>query len=280
MHYDIAAKRLMEIGGLDILRNVAKIDVRQMDVLDELPQEQTSVTRSDFAVRCTLADGSQIIVLLEFQTDWLESKMLDMVIYAAQRMQRHDLPVVQVMILLRPSGSAKSRFERGRLTYEFDLVKLWELPAEALLNARSPGLWPLAALAQNGLASAGKIDTLLHESPLLSRERSDLLTIFAIFLGMRDVGIAQHFISKRRELMIESPVYDLIRNEGLSEGLDEGHRRGVRGSILDILLTRFGTVSARTKGILLGVVDDEKLLALNRKAFQCATLAEFEETLK
>ena len=201
MHYDVATKRLMEIGGAAVLRAVAGLDVQDISALDELPQEQATIMRNDYFALATLAEGGQTILLVEFQAVWRAEKLLDMVIYAAQRMRRHALPVKQIMLLFKESGEASERFARDGLTFEFLLVKMWELDCALLLNPAHPALWPLAPLAKDGLASAEKVDRLLHTSDLPSRERSDLLTIFAIFLGMRSKETAKEFIRKRRELM-------------------------------------------------------------------------------
>ena len=200
MHYDIAAKRIMEIGGADVLRSVAGLEVRELTPLDELPQEQAAITRNDYSSKCRLADDREAIVLLEFQTDWKDAKLLDMAIYAAHRMRRHDLPVLQIMVLFKPHGGATSRFSRDGLTFEFQLVRLWELDVQPFLHPDHPALWPLAALTKDGLVAAEKVDRLLHNSDLPSRERSDLLTIFAIFLGMRNQDIADHFIQNAESL--------------------------------------------------------------------------------
>ena len=277
MHYDIASKRLMEIGGAAILSEVAGVNVRTIDPLDELPQEQASITRNDFSAKCTLANGKEAIVLLEFQTEWKQEKLLDMLIYAAQRLRRHRLPVVQVMLLFQPCETATGRYSEGGITFEFSLVRIWELPVETFLNPAQPGLWPLAALAKGGLASAEKVDKLLHHSPLPPRERSDLLTIFAIFLGMRDKSIAAHFIQNRRELMIESPVYDLIRNEGR----DEGYLKGLREQLEEMLTTFFDqSLSLALKEKLNSLSTAAELKAAQRKAVKCASLAEFEQVLE
>ena len=284
MHYDVAAKRLMELGGPDILRHVAGVNVSNLDPLDELPQEQVALARNDFAAHCTLDDGMKVIVLLEFQTEWRKEKLLDMMVYAALRMRRHDLPVIQVMILFQPSHVAASRFTHGPLTLDIQLVKVWELPVEIFLDPAHPTLWPLAALAKDGLASATKVDKLLYHTPLPARERSDLLTIFAIFLGMRDRGLARHFIQNRRELMFESPVYDMIKEEGIEEGMEKGLQKGLelsreslRGSILNVLQSRFGSpASSQIVSCLKTTTDIEKLADLYHTAHQCVSLGEFE----
>src|SRR5262249_23129318 len=159
------------------------------------------------------------------------------------RMRRHRLPVIPVMVLFRPSKSAVDGFKTPALTFQCQLVKLWEMEASLLLQPGQPALWPLAALARNGLALAEKLDNLLHDSKLPSSERSDLLSIFAIFLGMRSKTVSERYIEKRRELMIESPVYEWIKDEGRIEG----HAAAKRSDILELLENRFGKRPSKRK---------------------------------
>ena len=275
MHYDIAAKRIMEIGGADVLRGLAGLEVAELSPLDELPQEQAVITRNDHSSKCRLTDGREVIVLMEFQTEWRDAKLLDMAIYAAQRMRRHDLPVLQIMVLFKPHGGATARFSRDGLTFEFQLVRIWELGVELFLHPDHPALWPLAALAKDGLVAAEKVDRLLHNSNLPSGERSDLLTIFAIFLGMRDQDLSAQFIHKRRELMIESPVYDLIVEEGRAEGAT-----ALRNVIRELAQVHFGTsLSSSILKKLEAVTSLEVLQVLATKVATCATVQDFERLL-
>src|SRR5947209_4027573 len=68
---------------------------------------------------------------------------------------RHDLPVLTVLVLLRPeanspslTGSYERRMPDGRFTnrYDYHVVRLWREDVESLLNA-GVGLVPLAPLA-------------------------------------------------------------------------------------------------------------------------------------
>lgn len=139
----------MELGGPDILREVAGLEVRSLRILDELPQEQTALLRCDYAAQFTRPDGSQGIVIVEFQTRWEEDKILDFVAYAVQRMRRHPQPVVPVMLLFNPHPAARDIFQRGPiLGFQFRLVKVWEIEVSHLLESRQPWLWALSPPGQ------------------------------------------------------------------------------------------------------------------------------------
>ena len=64
------------------------------------------------------------------------------------------------------------------------------------------------------------------ESNLSIRSRStkkvDLLIVFNIFSRLRDKNVATELLRKRRDIMIQSPVYDMILEEGIEKGRNEG----------------------------------------------------------
>ncbi|MBC8228499.1 hypothetical protein H8E77_03005 [bacterium] len=70
MKYDIASKRLVELGGKSILREFVKIDIGEFELIEELPQQTVSLRSSDFPLMVKDQKGDSIIVLLEFQTRW------------------------------------------------------------------------------------------------------------------------------------------------------------------------------------------------------------------
>ena len=295
MHYDIAIKRLMELGGTGILRTIAGLDLKELHTLDELPQEQTALLRCDYAAQFTDMNGEEGIVLVEFQTRWQEDKILDLVAYTVQRMRRHQLPVIPIMLLFNPHSAARDTFERGPVRrFEFRLVKIWEINAVDLLATDQPSLWALSPLTHDGVAAAGKVDNLLHTAPVSQTERSDLLTIFAILMGMRDTVVTQQIIDRRRELMIESPFYEMIKAEGREEGFEKGLEKGIeegfekgrkehveslRGSLLDFLSVHLGEVPPPLQERIACVEDVAVLRQWLQMSLRCQSLAEFEKRI-
>jgi hypothetical protein len=122
---------------------------------------------------------------------------------------------------------------RETLRFHFDVVRLWEIPAERVLETPYVDLWPLAG-AMAGvtegsvLAAARQIAT----APVEEQERSDLLELLALLAGLRLPARAM-LDALRREPMIEdilrhSSVAQALIEEGRDEGLNEGMRESVR----------------------------------------------------
>ena len=128
----------------------------------------------------------------------------------------------------RPHAGAKDFVSEENLTYRFRLVKFWELEAADFLTA-DVHLLPYVVLMRGGLARVDEIDRrILETSALPNEEKWDLLTVLDIYTGMHDRKLAQALGKKRRELMIESPIYREILEEGLSKGRAEGEAEGLR----------------------------------------------------
>ena len=83
--------------------------------------------------------------------------------------------------------------------------------------------------------------------------------------------------------MIESFAYEIIKQEGIEEGLLRGLKRGMlekaKESVLDALSIRFHNVPARLKETVNKIEEPDKLNFLHRQAILCESLSQFEEIL-
>ncbi|MCB1327584.1 MAG: hypothetical protein KDK35_20265, partial [Leptospiraceae bacterium] len=70
MEYDAVSKRLLRLGAKPILSRLLGLPISQSEEVRESPAETVSVRHSDSAHIVTLNDGSQSLVLVEFQTNW------------------------------------------------------------------------------------------------------------------------------------------------------------------------------------------------------------------
>jgi hypothetical protein len=89
-----------------------------------------------------------------------------------------------------------------------------------------------------------------------------------------------------RDLMLDTPFLRRIREEGWTEGLDEGRTEGLaamRQSVLDVLAERFdppATRYRRTEAQLETTTDLEQLRALLQVAIRATDVADFEQALE
>ena len=180
----------------------------------------------------------------------IELRMLD---YWVRLYRKYGLPVVQVLVVVKPTRVAVSRvFEVGQTRHEFRVVRLWEEDPEPLLA--DDALLPLATLARatdrQALVStvAARVRTI--ESAELRREISTLAQLLAGLVSPWEVTRTMF----GEELLKESSVYQEIIRRGRVEGEASGEARGrIEGAeilLLGLLEARFGEVPDTLRAVL------------------------------
>ena len=81
-------------------------------------------------------------------------------------------------------------------------------------------------------------------------EKADLLTGLAIFTGLKNKEKARRLIERRRDIMIESAAYEIIKQEGFEEGYNKGLLKGKEEGLKEGLLK--GKEEGFKEGILRG----------------------------
>jgi hypothetical protein len=149
--------------------------------------------------------------------------------------------VRSIVVVLRPTAAlimpplqmlwGKER----RLEFTYDVVKLWELPPELVLDTNHYQLWPFASLMANITPeSAVSVAERLADSPLPRAERSDLIGLLITLAGVR-LGRVDWFSTLRGNLMLD----DLLRESSFYELMVERSRAEDLRLVLD---GRFGTL--------------------------------------
>jgi predicted transposase YdaD len=99
----------------------------------------------------------------------------------------------------------------------------------------------------NGETVTLEAEKKLYNSSLKKEDKSDLLTAMTIFAGLKDKSLCATLIKRRRDIMIESYGYRLIKEEGFAEGIIEGEIKGeIKGEIR-------GKIEGLRDGILLAL---------------------------
>jgi predicted transposase/invertase (TIGR01784 family) len=226
MQYDIVAKRLLEISGKQILKEFLHIEAEEAEILEELPQETVNIRSTDFPILVRKSSGEKMILLLELQTSWKEEKMLDILEYSARYQKKYKLPVHAAMLLFQKNANAVNHFKTGQIEFRFDLIKLWEMEPDALFKKSAFQLFPFIPLMKSRKETILKAERIIYESDLPLSTKTDLLTSLTILTGLKDKSIASELLKRRRDIMIESPVYDWIEAEGFEKGREEGREEG------------------------------------------------------
>ena len=163
---------------------------------------------------------------LEAQGSYDATKPRRMMLYSVLLLERHDLPVRTVVILLRReavtstmTGVVEMRYtpeDMPYLTFRYTVVPLWRLPIGPLLNGPI-GLLPLAPLTDEAEADIqGVVDHVIRrfraETPREEAAKMEATTF--ILMGMR---YDKDFVAQLYQGvpdMEESSTYQLIMERG------------------------------------------------------------------
>jgi predicted transposase/invertase (TIGR01784 family) len=214
--------------------------------LTELSPQELSLEpiRADALI---LLQSAQNVLHLEFQTQTdpeIPFRMLDYRVRVYRRFP--DKAMHQVVIYLKPTNSELARqsvFSIPGTRHEFQVIRLWEQPAEVFL--RTPGLLPLAVLS-----STDNPETILNDvaqqinSINELKTQSNIAASTAVLAGLvLDKEVIKRIL--RSDIMRESVIYQEILEEGKAEGQAigkaEGQAIGKAEALLEVARNLFNT---------------------------------------
>jgi hypothetical protein len=234
----------------------------------------TVTTSADFVIG--VGDPLQEVIHFDFQASAAAWKHADVLVYNGLLYRAYHVPVHSVVILLRPQAthpnlnglvSYSARPTRGSMNFGYEMVPLWERPAEELL-AGELGLLPLAMLGRlpEGVARDDALTGIAQRViERLEREAAPdqmrrLLTAAFLLTGMRVPRNIARDVFRGVRAMQESDTYLAI--------LDEGREEQMKEDILFAGEKRFGPSDEVVKTTLAGINDLDRLRALFRRAFE------------
>ena len=279
MHYDIAAKMLMEKCRNEILREFLGIAVAESTILEEAPQETVSVKRSDFPIWVRDESGGRRLVLVEIQSRWEKDLPVRLLNYRSRYLLKYAAEVVSCVLLLRPAPGAVSVYEDNEVTFRFRFIPIHDLDAREFVRRGTPCLLPFVPLMRHGEEAMEAADALIYGSSLPRGDKADMLTAMAILSGLVSKELPRMLLGRRRDTMIESAAYDLIKEEGYKEGMQQGMQQGIRQGVIDALEARFELVPDSIAAIIQEIDELAVLKALLKKAVTIDSLDSFRELL-
>lgn len=264
---------------------------------DHAPTAPVSVLNVDLSTVTAAADivyglgePLQEIIHIDCQSSAAAWKHADLMLYNAALFARHHVPVHTVVILLRPEAAHSNmnglvdytaRPGRGRMMFEYEVVRLWQRPVDQLLAA-DVGVLPLALLGklpksvslEEGLAAVAQrvVERLMSEAPLDRAKK--LLTEALLLTGLRVKRDSAIGIFRGIRLMQESDTYLMI----LEEGEEKGQGKQARRAVLLVGEERLGPPDDSIKTELNQVADLERLERMIRCAARATTWRQILDT--
>ncbi|MDI6794285.1 MAG: hypothetical protein QME81_15715 [bacterium] len=295
--FDITLKRLSDEFTVDYARFaldderinlVGKIDVSKIE--KELP----ILTReADCLARVAEKKGKEFILHIDFQAEYRHNLPDRMLGYTYRVYEKYKLPVYSVLIVLKETGvKIRTKTEikvrdLKSLRHEYKVIKVWEVEAEKILEKKITGLYPLLPLMKTDKSGEELIS---EAAELIEKEvediehKADAYVALRIFSAINFPSSLVNKILKRRDIMVQSPAYQEILQEGEMIGIGKGKvlgiEEGIERSILEVLEERFGFISPKLEQEVRGLQGMKACDFLLRKAINVPSIEEFKELLE
>ena len=211
----------------------------------------STLRQTDLVWEVEGADGRRRLLHIELQTAVDPEIGERLAEYMSRLWRRDHLPIRSVVVYLRPAERIPAapfvipweENDDSQIS-RYGVVRLWEVPAERVLNSPSYALWPLAPL----LAGATDETTVAVAERLAAvdaprQERGDLIGLLVGLAGLRRAGAAYETLVTlmRRHAMLD----ELLRESSMAEMfIKEGREEGGRQMAQVALEGRFGTLPA------------------------------------
>ena len=244
--YDATIKDLAAVGPADF---VSWFDGPTTEAVTLLNVDLSTVTTAADVV-FGIGDPVAEILHLDAQAGPSATKHLDVLAYNALLYRKYQVPVRSIVLLLReqavhPNMTGRVQYatrpERGNMEFGFEVIRLWEIPAEQLLRS-SLATAPLAVLGKlpeslgltDGLVSVIRQLAERLESEATGDQADRLLVAAYILTGLRlkAPNEVKQLFQGISIAMRESVTYQAI--------LEEGHVEGLHRTILRQGRVRFG----------------------------------------
>ena len=236
--------------------------------------------------------GVEVILHLEFQRRGDKEMGKRLWQYNATTTINKGMPVHSIVIYLRNERTIEESpyidpLPNGQPHHIFfyEVVKLWELPAEIFLRPGAEGLLPLVTLTHDGKRRE-VADEMIQR--LVASHKSNLLSMAFNFAALvYTMPEEQHWLLERFEMykeeLEESWVYQRILGEGLEKGLEkgreEGQREALRETLIGFLNARYPMLVDLARVQISGITDIKTLQEIVNKVFHLQTIDEIEEYL-
>jgi predicted transposase YdaD len=243
---DIGSKRLISLDPDSWVRWVTGIDrITAREIIES--DFQWLSRESDVLVRVySPATNREFLVLNELQLRYNNRMPRRMRAYAGLAEEKYQLPTYPVLVnILPPSKNTvivdryESNCEGLTARQDYRVINLWEVEATEVFDRPLPSLLPFVPILQGGSEETTVREALRR---LRQNERLDelepLLAFFATFV--LESRIVQQIMRWDMAVLLESPWYNEILQEGEKRGKEEGRQEGLLSGIAALLEVRFG----------------------------------------
>jgi len=238
MKYDSAIKCISPELSRDIATLVIGETPNLEPISESLPADER---RADFIAKIVGCEES--LIHIEFQTRYDPRMPVRMLTYYARILDKHGLPVYPIVVYLTKTESpiettySSHVGDRHVLTFDYEVVKVWELKSKMVFKEKLAGLYALTPLMPDAnLAECReKMIEAIREN-LISANSYMCMATLASLIHSKEV------VKNMMDNVLEqTPLYQDV----LEKGMEKGMEKGVESGIITVLAARFGSVSDR-----------------------------------
>lgn len=262
---------------------VSAFDAPPAGPVSLLNVDLSTITRSADLV-FGLGDPLREILHIDCQSSANARKHADVLLYNALLFHHYLVPVHSILLLLRPQAahsnqdgavSYQPRPGRGKMDFGYEVLRLWNIPAEGLLTG-DLGTVPLAPLGQLtagvseevGLTAVVQrlVERLQNEAP--AEQVRELLTASYILSGLRVHRPVARRLFRGVRAMQDSDTF--------MEILEEGQLKQAKKDLLRFGRSRLGPPDETTLAAVSALEDLERL---DRMIDRAGSVASWQELL-
>lgn len=244
-------------------------------------------------------NGERTLLHIEFQKR-RDSKMAERLWkYNVRATLQYKCPVWSCVIYLKKDSTVAKpilikKLPNDRVVhhFNFEVVRLWEIPTQEFKQKKLIGLLPLLPLTREGARREVVEEVIESLTPPGEEQKEELLTLTygLASLAFENKKADLEWLMRRFDMLYdilrETPAFKELtkesrlegREEGLKEGREEGLKEGKLDALREMLLTivqaRFPKMLRLTKGLAVITEDPEILQSLILKLSTAQTLEE------
>jgi predicted transposase YdaD len=281
---DHPLKRLMTLAAIDFAAWLLGQPVRSVTTRQGKLTAIPDPIDTDQVFFVTLADGREVILHIEFQGPGSDKPMsLRLLEYGTRlALTYRDIPMRSVVLYLGGAGARDTGEHvlydpdgQVRMSWRYDVIRLWQLEAEALLALNRPAL--LALIGQTRIRRPEQtIPQAIAQvvQGTSGEQREHLLAELLLLCTDKEIAAMAEQIITRDYGLPETPMMRKLREQGREEG-----RATERVDMLLRLLTwRCGPLDAATTARV-QQLDSARLLGLAEALLDFRSVADLEQWL-